>query len=109
LRALPPGTADVFAVLGAGKLARLRLLVLPSAVPNLLVALRISSANCILAALVAEFLMGTSGLGRLFATAESAFASAAAWSACLVATLVSVAAYLACRRLETVARERFSA
>jgi ABC-type nitrate/sulfonate/bicarbonate transport system permease component len=109
LRALPPGSAELFAVLGAGRLARLRFLVLPSAVPSLLVALRISSANCILAALVAEYLMGTSGLGRLFATSESRFDTAAAWAACLVATLVSVAAFLASRRLELAARTRFSA
>ena len=109
LRALPPGTADLFDVLGARKLAALRLLVLPSAVPSLLVALRISSANCILAALVAEYLMGTSGLGRLFATSESRFDTAAAWAACLVATTVSVAAYAASRRLERAARGRFPA
>jgi len=109
LRALPPGTADLLRVLGAGKLASLRLLVLPSAVPNLLVALRISSANCILAALVAEYLMGTSGLGRLFATSESRFDTAAAWAACLVATIVSVAAFLASRRLERSTRKRFAA
>jgi NitT/TauT family transport system permease protein len=109
LRALPAGTGDVFDVLGAGKFARLRLLALPSAVPNLFVALRISAANCILAALVAEYLMGTSGLGRLFATSQTTFESAAAWSACVVATFVSVGAYLASRRLERAAHSRFPA
>jgi ABC-type nitrate/sulfonate/bicarbonate transport system permease component len=107
LRALPPGTADVLRVFGAGRIARLRLLVLPSAVPHLLVALRISCANCILAALVAEYLMGTSGLGRLFATSQSRFDTAAAWAACVVATVISVAAFLATRRLELAARTRF--
>jgi len=109
LRALPPGTADLFTVLGAGRLARLRLLVLPSAIPQLLVALRLSCANCILAALVAEYLMGTSGLGRLFATAESTFDTASAWAACLVATALSVGAFLGSRRLERAARTRFRA
>ncbi len=109
VRALPPGTADVFTVLGASRFARLRLLVLPSAIPNLLVALRISSANCVLAALVAEYLMGTSGLGRLFASSESRFDTAAAWSACFVATLISVLAFLGSRRLERAARARFPA
>lgn len=106
LRALPPGSADVFAVLGANRMARLRLLVLPSAIPSLLVALRISSANCILAALVAEYLMGTTGLGRLFATSESRFDTASAWAACVVATVVSVTAFLTARRLETAFRAR---
>jgi NitT/TauT family transport system permease protein len=109
LRMLPPGAADVFRVLGARRSAVLRLLVLPSALPNLLVALRISSANCILAALVAEYLMGTSGLGRLFATSESRFDTAAAWTACLVATAISVAAFFSSRRLERVLARRFAA
>jgi len=100
LRALPRGSGDVFAALGADRLTRLRLLALPSAVPNLLVALRISSANCILAALVAEYLMGTSGLGRDFALAEGSFHLAAAWAACLVATALSTSAFLFSRRIE---------
>ncbi|MGP6156884.1 MAG: ABC transporter permease [Vulcanimicrobiaceae bacterium] len=107
LRALPPGAQDVFSILGASRFARLRLLALPSAVPNLLTALRISSANCILAALVAEYLMGTTGLGRLFAVSESSFEIARAWAACLVATVLSVLGYLATQRLETLGRKRF--
>jgi NitT/TauT family transport system permease protein len=109
LRALPPGTADVFAVLGAGRIALFALLVLPSAIPNVVVALRISSANCILAALVAEYLMGTAGLGRSFVTSESRFDTAAAWAACLVATALSVAAFLLSRSLERAARARLGA
>ncbi len=108
LRTLPPGSADLFDVLGGGKPARLRHLVLPAAIPQLLVAVRISSANCILAALVAEYLMGTTGLGRLFAASESRFDTAAAWAACLTATLMSVAAFLAGRRLERSARSIYT-
>jgi NitT/TauT family transport system permease protein len=109
LRALPRGSADVFAVLGAGRFARLRLLALPAAVPNLLTALRISSANCILAALVAEYLMGTSGLGRDFAVAESSFRLAEAWAACLVATALSTSAFLFSRRIEAYVGRIFRA
>jgi NitT/TauT family transport system permease protein len=101
LRAEPRGSADVFTVLGAGRLTRLRLLALPAAVPNLLTALRISSANCILAALVAEYLMGTSGLGRDFAIAEGSFRLPAAWAAALVATALSTAAFSLSRRIES--------
>jgi ABC-type nitrate/sulfonate/bicarbonate transport system permease component len=107
LRAPPPGAPDLFAALGASRFARLRLLALPSAVPNFVAALRIASANCILAALVAEYLMGTSGLGRLFATAEGSFDTPGAWAASLVATALSVAGYLATRRLEQSVGRRF--
>lgn len=107
LRAPPPGAPDLFAAFGANRFAHLRLLAIPSAVPNLLAALRIASANCILAALVAEYLMGTSGLGRLFASAEGTFETERAWAACLVATALSVCAYLGARRLEHQLGRRF--
>ncbi len=109
LRALPRGSGDVFTVLGASRIARLRLLALPAAVPSLLVALRISSANCILAALVAEYLMGTSGLGRDFALAEGSFHLPVAWAAALVATALSTGAFLLSRRIETFVGRMFQA
>ena len=109
LRALPAGSDALFATLGASRLARLRYLALPAAIPNLLTALRISAANCMLATLVAEYLMGTSGLGRLFAVAQSTFDTERAWAACAVATAVSVTAFLASRRLESAGGERYRA
>jgi NitT/TauT family transport system permease protein len=100
MRATPPGTGAVFDALGSSRATRLVRLALPSAVPNLLVALRIAAANSILAALVAEYLIGTFGLGRLFADAQSQMLTPRAWAASLVATALSVAAYAAARRFE---------
>jgi len=107
LRALPANAADVFDVLGSSRLARLVRLALPSAVPSMLVALRLSAANSILAALTAEYLIGTFGLGRLFADAQTQALTPRAWAAALVATVLSVAAYAAARRLAVIG-ERFS-
>ena len=100
LRATPPGAEQLFAALGSSRIARLLRLALPSAVPSILVAIRIAAANSILAALIAEYLIGTFGLGRLFADAQSQFLTPRAWAASLVATALSVAAYAAARRLE---------
>ncbi len=100
LRATPPGAEGVFDALGSSRITRLWRLALPSAVPSLLVAIRIAAANSILAALIAEYLIGTFGLGRLFADAQSQFLTPRAWAASLVATALSVAAYAAARRLE---------
>jgi len=100
LRASPAGADGVFTALGAKRWSRLWLLALPAAVPSALVAIRIAAANSILAALIAEFLIGQSGLGRLFADAQSQFLTARSWSASLVATVLSVAAYFLARRLE---------
>lgn len=104
LRALPPGSADLFAVLGAPRRRVLLLLALPAAVPEWTVALRLAAANSILAAMVAEFLMGTSGLGYLFAAARSDFDMARALGASTIATIISVAAFTAVTRLERAAR-----
>jgi NitT/TauT family transport system permease protein len=104
LRALPPGSDDLFRVLGAGTFRRLRLLALPAAVPEWAVAFRLAAANAILAAMVAEFLMGTSGLGHLFHAARTDLAMERALGASAVATVISVLSFLGASRLERAAR-----
>jgi len=108
LRALPAGSDDLFRVLGAGTWRRLRLLAVPSAVPDWAVAFRIAGANAVLAAMVAEFLMGTGGLGYLFHAARSDLAIERALGASVVATAISVLGFLAATRLERAARAAFS-
>lgn len=105
LRALPAGSADLFRVLGASRGRSLRLLALPASLPDWSVALRLAAANSILAAMVAEFLMGTSGLGYLFSAARSEFDMARALGASAVATVVSVAAFAATSVLEARIRQ----
>ena len=73
LRDLPHGSQDLFSVLGASRRATLRRLALPAAVPNMAIALRLAAAHAILAAMIAEFLMGTTGLGYLFAVTKQEF------------------------------------
>ncbi len=107
LRDLPSGSDDLFKAFGAGRLGYLRRLALPAAVPNLLVAIRLSAANCVLAALVAEFLMGTEGLGYLFVRTRSELDMARSWGAALVATVLSVSAFVLAARLEEWGRERW--
>jgi len=104
----PSGSDDVFAALGASKLRRLRYLALPSAVPNLMTAVRISAAACFLGALVAEWLVGTSGLGELFRESRALLQLPRAWGAIAVGVVVSVIAYLAAYRAELWGRERWS-
>ena len=108
LRASPAGADGVFAALGASRGSRLMLLALPAAVPNLLVAIRIAAANSFLAALIAEYLIGQVGLGRLFADAQSQFLTSRSWAASLVATVLSVGAYVAARGFERYGK-RFTA
>ncbi len=90
LRALPPGSADLFRVFGAGPWARFTRLVLPAAVPSWMIALRIAAPNAILAAMLAEYMMGTSGLGYLFRKSAEDFGTERALGTSVVATIVSV-------------------
>jgi NitT/TauT family transport system permease protein len=108
LRALPAGSQDLFSVLGASKLATLRRLALPAAIPNLAIALRLAAAHAILAAMIAEFLMGTNGLGYLFAVTKQEFLTERAFGTSVVATAISVIAFLATTYLERSVRARFT-
>ncbi len=108
LRALPPGTEDLLRVLGAGRLGLLRRLALPAAMPNLAIAFKLASAHAILAAMVAEFLMGTTGLGYLFARTKMEFNTEQAFGASLVATVISAAAFLGAGWVEKRVREHYA-
>ncbi|MDE0150325.1 MAG: ABC transporter permease subunit [Rhodospirillaceae bacterium] len=108
LRALPPGSDDLFRVLGASRRATLFRLALPAAMPNLAIALRLAAAHAILAAMIAEFLMGTSGLGYLFAKTNDEFQTEQAFGTSIVATAISVAAFLLASFVERRVRAHFS-
>jgi len=108
LRAPPPGSEDLFRVLGASRLDLLRRLALPAAMPNLAIAFKLASAHAILAAMVAEFLMGTTGLGYLFAKTKSDFQMEQAFGASAVATIISATAFLAAGWVEKRVRDRYS-
>ncbi|MGW1951448.1 ABC transporter permease [Streptomyces sp. NPDC001920] len=107
LHSVPRATADLFTVLGAGPLKRLRLLYAPHAVGALLVALRTTAPSAVLAAMLAEYLLGQHGLGRLFATSVTYMDTARAWGTALVAIALSVAFSVLAQRLERAAAGRF--
>lgn len=93
LQAVPPGSADLFKVIGASRWQYFRRLVLPSAVPNIMIAIRLTAPEAVLAAILAELLMGTSGLGFLFRESSSRFAMERAFGTSIVATVISVTCF----------------
>jgi ABC-type nitrate/sulfonate/bicarbonate transport system permease component len=107
LRALPPGSDDVFRVFGSGGWRRFSLLVLPSAVPSWMIALRLAAPTAILAALLAEYLIGTSGLGYLFRAAGETFDTERALGTSVVATIVSLLLFAASLSAEAFIRRRW--
>ncbi len=93
LKQLPAGSEDLFRVFGAGRWKRFALLVLPSAVPNMLVALRISASTAVLLAMVAEFLTGGSGLGYLLKSSSAELDMARAFGTSAIATVISLISF----------------
>jgi ABC-type nitrate/sulfonate/bicarbonate transport system permease component len=108
LRALPAGSGDLLTVLGARPWARFRHLVAPAAVPNWMIALRLAAPPAILAAMVAEFLMGQSGLGYLFRQSATDFQTARAFGTSLVATAISVLSFSLATWAERRVNERWT-
>ena len=108
LRQPPPGSEDLFRVLGASRRAVLWRLALPAAAPNLAIAFKLAAAHAILAAMIAEFLMGTSGLGYLFAQTKADFQTERAFGTSVVATVISATAFLVAGWVEKRVRERYT-
>jgi NitT/TauT family transport system permease protein len=108
LRALPPGSADLLQVMGASRATVLRRLALPASLPSWMIALRMAAAHSVLAAMVAEFLMGTTGLGYLFAATKADLNMERALGTSVVATAVSVTCFLAAMIAERRVRDRWA-
>lgn len=108
LRSPPPGALDLMAVMGGSRWQRFRHIAWPSAVPNLFVAVRMSASVCIMGALVAEYLLGTRGLGDVFMDASLHKETEQVWAVAVIATTLSVAAYLLASRLERWTRARWT-
>lgn len=108
LNALPPGSSDLFKVFGANPLRRFVFLVLPSAVPSWMIALRLTAPPAVLVAMLAEFLMATGGMGGMFRASLDDFAMDRAIGTSLIATAVSTVAFLLATYAESRVKERWS-
>ncbi|WOF23327.1 ABC transporter permease subunit [Microbacterium betulae] len=106
LASVPDAGRDLFRVLGANKAQVLGRLGVLYALPNLMVSVRITAPSAVLAAMLAEFLMGTNGLGALFSTSRSYMDMERAWGTALVATVVSVLVFVGARFLERRVNDR---
>jgi NitT/TauT family transport system permease protein len=100
IRNPPATTSDLFSVFNASTKARLTHLLLPHAVPGLLVALRMTAPTAVLAAMLAEYLLGSGGLGQLFSQSVAYGRNSQAWAAAVVATAVSATLFALSRAVE---------
>lgn len=107
MRTLPGGAEALFEVAGASRRVAFRRLVIPASLPSLATSIRISAATSILAALVAEYLMGTPGLASLLYVALDDLLVIKVWTICLVVVVVAIAVFVATTRLEEFVRTRW--
>jgi NitT/TauT family transport system permease protein len=101
---VPRGLLDVTRVMGASRVALLRTVILPSAVPYLLAALRITLPAAMIGAVVGEFIAGNRGLGYLAQAAGAEYATEGVIAAVLVMGLIVLAMTLLLRPLSGVLR-----
>ena len=106
LESSPNGTNDLFDVIGAKRTRRLWLLAVPSAIPNFLTVLRLTSSLAFIAAILGEYLTGNPGLGWTFALANGALDMSRAWGAAMLIVLLSVIGYMMASKLEEVGQKR---
>ncbi|MDX1888114.1 ABC transporter permease [Mycolicibacterium sp. 050158] len=107
VRRTPAGSDDLFVVLGASLWQRFWRLAAPAAIPRILVALRLSVVAAVAGTMLAQWIMGTSGLGSRLIVAQSSFRTAEAWAAALVSIALSVLLYAAISAIGRRASERF--
>jgi sulfonate transport system permease protein len=106
LRTLPDGTGDLAAALGASRRRVFLTVALPASWREVAVAVRLSAGICVIGAVVAEFMIGRRGLGRLFSDAMGRQNITRGWATALVIVALSMAAFALANRLERAVRSR---
>ncbi|MEQ8968295.1 MAG: ABC transporter permease [Azospirillaceae bacterium] len=93
LRAVDRSHRELFHVLAAGRIDRLRLLELPGALPYLFAGLKISAAGAVLGAIVSEWVGADRGLGMMMAYALFSFNVPQVWMCMAVSVVLALGAY----------------
>ena len=79
---------DIVRVMGAGRMAILRMIVLPTAVPFLFLGLRLAIPEAMIGAVIGEFISGSQGLGFLVYSASNELNTSVSMAALVVLVLV---------------------
>lgn len=101
---VPRGLLDITRVMGASRVALLRTVIFPSALPYVLAALRITLPAAMIGAVVGEFIASNRGLGYLAQAAASEYETEGVIAAVLVMALIVLVMTVALRPLGGVLR-----
>jgi len=108
LSATTPAHRDVFRVLGSSRFQQLCRLELPNALSSIVTGLRLAAPASMIGAIIGEWFGAPRGVGLLIVSAMQNFQIPLLWSAIVLATLTSAAAYGLFGLLERVIHSRFS-
>ena len=100
LSSAPQAGRDLFAVLGAGKWTRFLHYDLPTALPALFDGLSYAVPMAFIGVILGEWFGASRGIGLLMVSAMQNFQIAMLWSAVLVTSLISLAAYGAMSQMQ---------
>lgn len=108
LRSTSTQAQDLCRAYGAGRLTVARKVMIPSALPAVFAAARLSVPGALIGALVAEWLVTHNGVGyAILVAAANTFRYSYLWSAVVLVTVASVVAYFAVAALEGIVLARF--
>ncbi|MET0672812.1 MAG: ABC transporter permease subunit [Microbacterium pygmaeum] len=107
LRSATPQMLDLITVFGGGSLATLQKVSIPSALPALFAAIRISIPGAITGAMIAEWLATGRGMGYAIVAAVGASQMSLVWTLAVVITAVSLLLYMGVGIVERTTLTRF--
>ena len=102
LRSASPQSLDLIAVNGGSRWTGLRLVAIPTALPNLFAAIRISVPGSVIGAMLYEWLFTGEGLGAEIFRANSQVQFTKLWGIVVVVTFTSILLYTVVSILETL-------
>lgn len=107
LRSATPQMLDLISVFGGGPFATLRKVSIPSALPALFAAIRISIPGAITGGMIAEWLATGRGMGYGIVAAVGSSQMSLVWTLAVVITAVSLLLYMAVGIVERTVLARF--
>jgi ABC-type nitrate/sulfonate/bicarbonate transport system permease component len=107
--ALPPLRLDVAHALRLSRWDRMRKIVLPSVLPQVVVGVRIAAPLCLIITLLADFLLSTGGIGYLLVQYQQTFVASSAFAMVAVIGIIGIAINLALGSGERLVLHRWPA
>ncbi|GAB3600825.1 hypothetical protein GCM10027586_03500 [Kineococcus gypseus] len=107
LRSASPQALDLVRVNGGTRLTALRKVAIPSALPNLFAAVRISVPGAVIGAMLYEWLFSGTGLGAEIFRANSQVQYSKLWAIVVVVTFATIVVYTLVSVLETLVLARW--